>query len=206
MKKVLLGFFNHPNFKVLLILATVGGVSYYTGIYMHNRQENNFPNLPEEIIEGRIVPKPKQSFTGVERPYFSMKDLQGVERSIGEWDDKVLLINFWATWCPPCRAEMPGFQTVRDELAEQNLEIVGIAIDNPEDVQAFVDQLSITYPILVGAAEGQSIARQYGNLHGGLPYSVIVNLEGEISDTIAGAMTENELKKRLQPYLSAPSP
>lgn len=135
---------------------------------------------------------------GQQRPEFAMKDLDGKLRNIKEWDGKVILVNFWATWCPPCLKEMPYFVELQETYGEQGLQIIGIAIDDEEDARTFADDMGINYPIMAGELDTIDLSRRYGNRIGGLPYSVFINRKGEITDTITGELDKIKAEKILK--------
>ncbi len=129
------------------------------------------------------------------RPAFTLPDLEGHDHDISEWDGKVLLVNFWATWCPPCRHEIPDFIEVRSKYADRGFEIVGVAIDDADSVRDYVDVLEIDYPILWGGANASAIARQYGNRSNALPYSALIDRQGRIRFSGAGRLPRDSLEK-----------
>lgn len=135
------------------------------------------------------------------RPDFVLPDLEGKPHSIAEWDGKILLINFWATWCPPCRDEIPDFLEVRDAYKDKGFEIVGVAIDDADSVRDFVDVLEIDYPILHGKGDAQAISQRYGNRSGALPYSVLIDREGHIRFSGAGRLPRASLEKAIDSLL-----
>ena len=138
---------------------------------------------------------------GQTRPEFSLPDLEGKLHPVSEWNGKVLLINFWATWCPPCKKEIPDFIKVREQLGTEHFEVIGIAIDNPDAIKTFVESQAIPYPILHGETEASRISASYGNTLGGLPYSVLVDRQGIIRSSKTGEFKQSDLLKRLQPLL-----
>ena len=114
------------------------------------------------------------------RPDFSLVDVAGKMRNISEWDGKVVAINFWATWCPPCIKEIPEFVELQHKYAEQGLQFVGIALQQPEEVTEFMAEQGMNYPVLAGEMEVIQIAQAYGNDIGALPYTVILDRDGHI--------------------------
>lgn len=136
--------------------------------------------------------------SGQLRPEFAMHDLDGDLRNIKEWDGKVVLVNFWATWCPPCLKEIPYFVELQKEYGEQGLQIIGIAVDDEEAVRAFADEMSINYPIMAGELEAIELSKRYGNRIGGLPYSVLINRKGEITNMIMGDLDKIQAEKILR--------
>ena len=135
------------------------------------------------------------------RPEFSLKDLQGKARSIKEWDGKVLMINFWATWCPPCRKEIPAFIDLQEAYKDKGLAIIGVAIDTKDNVVDFVDPMGINYPVLIGNEEGISLAKAYGNRYGVLPYTVFVDRSGKIIQTHRNELTFEQAEAIIKPLL-----
>lgn len=125
---------------------------------------------------------------------FRLPDLEDRERSINEWAGRPLLINFWATWCAPCRREMPLLQRVQDEQPEGGLQIIGVALDTREDAQRFVTGRGIRYPILYGEHEAATFAESFGDEFVALPFSVFVASDGEIVALKSGELQAAELR------------
>lgn len=117
---------------------------------------------------------------GTMRPEFSLSDVAGQLRNINEWDGKVLAINFWATWCPPCIKEIPEFIEIQHKYEAEGLQFIGIALQRPEEVTEFMQEHGMNYPVLAGEMEVIKIAESYGNDIGALPYTIIVDRQGLI--------------------------
>lgn len=130
-------------------------------------------------------------------------DLAGNERRLSEWRGKVVVCNFWATWCPPCVEEIPMLREMRDSRWKKGLEIVGIAIDSADKVRDFASKLKISYPVLLADARGLSLMRDAGNSAGALPYTVIADRSGRWVHQKLGALHQRELEAILDPLLSA---
>ena len=114
------------------------------------------------------------------RPDFAMKDLQGVERSISEWDGKALLINFWATWCIPCKREIPMLNELSNEYEGRDFEVLGIAVDTPENIQEFMQTIPLDYETLADEDVSQDVAFQFSNSFLVLPFTVFLDHKGRV--------------------------
>lgn len=138
---------------------------------------------------------------GSRRPDFALPALDGERRSIAAFDGDVVLINFWATWCPPCREEVPVLVTLQRELGDRGLQIVGVALDDPEHVREFAAEYGVNYPLLVGSRDAFDIARAHGNARGALPYSVVIGRDGVIRAAHYGALTRAQAEELVRPLL-----
>jgi thiol-disulfide isomerase/thioredoxin len=136
-----------------------------------------------------------------QRPPFTLPDLDARARSIEEWDGHVLLINFWATWCPPCRKEIPLLLELQEEYGERGLRLIGVAIDDPTPVGDYVAQMGIDYPILIGGADASAVSRAYGNSLGVLPYTVLVDRRGRIVYAHQGEISRPVVEQAVLPLL-----
>ncbi|WP_239690850.1 TlpA family protein disulfide reductase [Chromobacterium sphagni] len=128
-------------------------------------------------------------------------DLNAKPVTTAAYKGKVTVLNFWATWCGPCREEMPMLNGLRKKLADKGVEVVGVALDNKEQVAPFVQQLKITYPILLGNDETLDLMRSLGNKTGGLPYTLVLDRNGKVAATLTGKLDEKRLENALKKYL-----
>jgi len=135
---------------------------------------------------------------GQSRPEFAAPDVDGQLRNIKEWDDDVIVLNFWATWCPPCLKEIPEFIELQAAYSNQGVQFIGLAIDDENAVRQYVEEVGMNYPSLVVDIDGINLAKRYGNDIGALPYTVIIDRDGEISDTITGELSKIRTKELLE--------
>lgn len=127
--------------------------------------------------------------------------LDGKPQPLEQWRGKVLVVNFWATWCAPCREEIPGFVKFQGQYGAQGVQFVGIAIDTAERVAPYVKEIGINYPVLVGGIETMDFARQIGNRAGVLPFTVVMDRSGKVVTTLVGIVRPEKLASLLGPML-----
>jgi peroxiredoxin len=130
-------------------------------------------------------------------PRFRLPDLEGREVASADWAGKVLVLNYWATWCPPCLNQMPLLASVQDARGDQGVQVVGIAIDRASDVKEFLAKHPVSYPVLIGNPEAVALARQIGNLTQGLPFTAIFDREGRRVFSRTGAWMSEDLQVQL---------
>lgn len=141
------------------------------------------PSSEEASTQPRPIPE--------RPPHFSLPDLAGVAHTLADWRGRPLAVNFWATWCDPCRREIPLLKDLRRENAQNRFEIVGIAIDNRESVAKYVRDMQMDYPILVGEQGGLEAAAAFG-MEPVLPFTVFVDPDGRIVTLKVGELHRDE--------------
>jgi thiol-disulfide isomerase/thioredoxin len=188
-----------PSDLKIWVLAIVGLTSLGVGYFLGQGQQAT-DGLREH---GSAVEPNSGPLIGSRRPDFALPDLQEVPRSIGEWDGMLLVINFWATWCPPCRKEIPVFIDLQEKYRGRGLRFVGVAIDDLEAVQKYAEEVGINYPILHGDIEAFEVSRGYGNQLGALPFTVVIDRKGIIVLSRPGEISRTEVEQVIQTYLSA---
>lgn len=137
-----------------------------------------------------------------ELPDFSYPDIDGQQRHSSEFADKVVVLNFWATWCPPCRKETPEFVELQTEFGDQ-VQFVGIAIDDAEPVREFADTYAMNYPVLLGDVHAVAMSRRLGNRYEGLPFTVVTGRDGSVVMRHAGGIDRARLEPVLRELASA---
>lgn len=121
--------------------------------------------------------------------------------AVSEHLKELTLVNFWASWCAPCREEMPVFQAMVQSNTALGFQVIGIAIDSPEKAQPMLDSMGITYPILYAEQSGMQLMEASGNPQGLLPYSLLLNSKGKVLEQILGRIHEQDIANWIELYL-----
>lgn len=173
-------------------LAALVFISAFLGFNLYQFQEDE-PAPPPAQAPGGVTPAvTTASILGRHRPEFALPDLDGQLRSISEWDGKVIALNFWATWCPPCLKEVPEFVSLQAKYQAAGLQFIGVALQRPEEVREFVAEHGMNYPVLTGELEVIKLAESYGNHIGALPYTVIIDRSGQVAHVKPGVLPTEE--------------
>ena len=124
----------------------------------------------------------------------SLPDTQGTPQRLDQWRGKVLVVNFWATWCDPCREEMPQFVQAQREFGPKGLQFVGIAVDQRDKVIQFAKELGLNYPALIGGYDALELSKPLGNRLAALPFTIILDRDGHIAHTQLGPPKSGQLR------------
>jgi peroxiredoxin len=135
---------------------------------------------------------------------FSLPDIDGKMHSLSGWRNKVVVLNFWATWCPPCREEIPDFIKLQNIYGKAGVQVVGLAVDNLDEVKAFYQAEGMNYPVLIGEQDAFNILAEFGETTGSLPYTVVLNTEGKIVAHKLGALDLPRMEALIKPHLLTP--
>lgn len=147
------------------------------------------------------TPPQGAAMIGLTRPDFSLGGTTGQLISSADFDGQVLLINFWATWCKPCREEMPMLSGLHTQLAGRGFQVLGVALDDVAQARDFVEELKISYPNAVGGVDVMAMGSAYGNRAGLLPYSVLIDRSGVIRWNSLGELKLEELSDQIEKLL-----
>ena len=125
-------------------------------------------------------------------------DAEGHEQPLSQWRGQVVVLNFWASWCAPCREEIPDFIALRTQHRANGVEFVGIAIDTSSNVAQFLQRLPVNYPILIGEGAAHNLARRLGNPSGALPYTIVLDRDGQVVLRHLGRLPRATLEQTLR--------
>lgn len=132
----------------------------------------------------------------------ALPDPDGTTQAIEQWRGKVLILNFWATWCPPCLREIPDFAKVSRTFADAPVQFVGISIDSADKVRAFADEYAVPYPLLIGSLDTLDLAAPLGNSAQALPFTVMIDRSGNIQHIKLGTLNAAELEGKIRTLLA----
>lgn len=131
----------------------------------------------------------------------ALPDVDGRKHTLGTWRGRVLVINFWATWCAPCREEIPEFVRMQERYGARGLQFVGVALDVPDKVRPFAHELGINYPLLVAGLDTMALMREAGNRAGVLPFTLVLDRQGNVARAHPGGFNEAKLEAVVRPLL-----
>ncbi|MFK5914684.1 MAG: TlpA disulfide reductase family protein [Woeseiaceae bacterium] len=154
----------------------------------------------QKMADLEVSPSKETKLSSI-RPLFKLKDLEGKVRDVKEWDGQVLMVNFWATWCPPCRKEIPAFVEVQEKYKDKGFTIVGVALDAKQAVVDFTNTYGVNYPILMAENEGIALSQAYGNRLGVLPFTVIIDRKGKIIHRVRSELDYKQVEAMIKPLL-----
>ena len=123
----------------------------------------------------------------------ALPDLDGTKQQLGQWRGKVVVVNFWATWCEPCREEMPEFVRAQQEFGPSGLQFVGIAVDQADRAASFARELNLNYPVLIGGYDAMELSRRLGNRLVALPFTIVIDRQGNVAHTQLGPLRKAQL-------------
>ncbi len=167
------------------LLAVAFGMATLTAVA--GCEQSSAPSVTEDVA---ATPAPLAT---TDHPAFTLADVNGVERSLDEWNGRPRLLNFWATWCAPCRREIPLLKAMQEAQGEGGIQIIGIAVDFPEEVSAYAEKAEFNYPILVGQEDAMAVAESSGVDFIGMPFTMILSADGELLGSHMGEIHQQHL-------------
>jgi peroxiredoxin len=180
------------NLPTAVLLVVLVAAMFFTGRYLANRSH-------AEPAPDRIGGDAK----GQAAPDFELKDLAGKKIRLSDYRGKVVLLNFWATWCPPCKEEMPWFVDLQQRYGAQGLQVIGVAMDDSGEkaIASFAHELGVNYPVLLGK---ESVAHAYGDVQF-LPDTFYIGRDGKILSQVQGLVNRKEIEDRVKNALAGSS-
>lgn len=172
-----------------LAIAAAAVVFAAAGVIAYQWRAGAFDGVPASAIASQRIMSAR------------LAGLDGATQTIEQWRGKVLVVNFWATWCAPCREEIPEFIRFQADYGPRGVQFVGIAVDTAARVAAYAKEFGINYPLLVGGLEAMELAREVGDRAGVLPFSLVIDRSGRIVATVVGILKPEKLEKMLLPLL-----
>ena len=161
------------------LLALMAGALFYAA------------RMPVEV-EAPPQPEPAALET-VSHPAFALPDLEGNSREFSEWDGSHRLLNFWATWCAPCRREIPLLKDFQDQHGPDGFQVLGIAVDFREEVELYAEEAEFNYPVLIGQQDAMAVAEGSGIEFIGMPFTMFVTRDGEYVGAYIGELHQSHL-------------
>lgn len=174
--------------RTFAVFAIVAGLSAAGGIAYYPHSPGGGTGMDAGEVVERLLAAP-------------LADIKGGSQRIGQWRGRVLVINYWATWCAPCREEIPMFVRLQERYGDRGLQFVGIAIDQPGKVAEFAAEFRVNYPLLIAGVDSLELLRQAGNRAGVLPYTLVIDRKGNLVSREPGGLKEPRLESLLQPLL-----
>jgi len=167
---------------VFAVIGLIAGVSTYLYNSAKTGTEPAAQVAPAPATQTQITPAPNLNKVKsvLTRPEFSLADTAGVMRSISEWDGKAMVVNFWATWCAPCRREMPLLKALQTEYADADVQIIGVAVDLREDVLGYLEQAPVNYPVMIGDQDAIDAAEGFGVEFMAMPFTAFTDHNGNV--------------------------
>ena len=171
--------------KKIILPASIALIALIAGVFV---QRSTQPPV-ESVVEQPALD-------------FSFPDVSDKMLAISDWRGKVLVINFWATWCAPCLQEIPEFMKLQAEYQARGLQFIGVAIDEKQPVQAYLERIGINYPVMVAGDAGITLSQQLGNVISAVPFTVIVSQSGQIVFRQPGELSNAQILEYVTPLLN----
>lgn len=178
------------NLPTAVLLVVLVAAMFFAGRHLANRSQGKAAD-PARIsgdAKGKLAPD------------FELKDLAGKNVRLSDYHGKVVLLNFWATWCPPCKEEMPWFVDLQQRYGAQGLQVIGVAMDDSDQktIESFAKRLGVNYPVLRGK---ESVAQAYGDVQF-LPDTFYIGRDGKIVSHVQGLINRKEIEEQVKKALA----
>ena len=193
--------------RTLLIAAAFGAGAFAAGFAASVWRRDDSPasgtaaNQPAWNTAGTGVIRSSSAEPAGEAPDFAFTDQNGVERRLSDWNGAVRVVNFWATWCPPCVHEIPMLVAVQESFRERGVRIVGVAVDDPDSAFAMAEEFGMNYPTMADSRRTIDLLHAYGNRAAALPFTAFVDPQGSIRDRHVGELTLEQTREKIEALL-----
>ncbi len=177
---------NQKKISIILAMTLVVGTTIWFGL-------QHQPATTQALPAPKILPE--------QLPSFSMQDTAGNTRNSGEWRGKILIVNFWASWCPPCLEEMPDLIKLQEQYSSQGVQVIGVAIDDQEQAKKFMRDQGINFPVIIGVDDAMELGKKMGNRISTLPYTAIFDQQGKTRYAQPGKISKNDLERLVKTLL-----
>jgi thiol-disulfide isomerase/thioredoxin len=175
------------------IYALVAIAALGAGVLSRSLDGDKKPNLVAEV--------PVRETGGPALLGITLPDLDGKPQTLSQWKGKVLVVNFWATWCEPCKKEIPDFVKVQAKYGTKGVQFVGVSIDELGKVKSFARELGINYPLLIGSYDTVEISKEAGNPVSALPFTAVLDRSGKVVSAKLGDLDEAKLIEIISPLI-----
>ncbi|HET9701918.1 MAG TPA: TlpA disulfide reductase family protein [Burkholderiales bacterium] len=189
-----------PSGKHLLVVAAVA-VSGVIGFLVSRSLEEGDRKAPATAAPAQKPPAAAPDEGGAALLAAAWPDLNGVNQPLSQWKGKVLVVNFWATWCEPCKKEIPEFVKVQAKFLDKGVVFVGIALDEKDKVAAMSRELGINYPVLIAPLSAIDVSKAAGNRMSALPFTAILDRDGRVVLGKLGGLDEAGLIQAISPLI-----
>ena len=191
-----------------LVIGSVLGVGAFAAGFAVSRWRRSEPPTPGAAAGGagwnaagpQVIRSSSAEPTD-KAPDFHFTDQHGTERRLSDWDGSVRVVNFWATWCPPCVHEIPMLVSVQDSFRARGVQLVGVAVDDPDGAFAMAKELGMNYPTMADSRRTIDLLHAYGNRAAALPFTAFVDPEGTIRDRHVGVLTLEQTQEMIRTLL-----
>jgi len=184
------------NARIVALLVGVAALAGAGGYYLYSqRGAQPATDLAGVAPAPAATPAPEAApalTLAATVPHFQLVDREGQFRSLKDWEGKSLIVNFWATWCAPCRREIPLLQRIARERAQEGFQVIGIAVDFRDKVLEYAEQMRIEYPLLIGEQDAMDAAAAFGVEVIGLPFTIFTDARGRVITLHMGELTADQ--------------